>query len=148
MECAGACPRFGVNRSLRGPASRWTPNLTTGESMQLFPRFSPASAVALACVLVAFGSARSQELSDPKSSIQGAEAPPATAAARALTADVPDAPGSGVKNAVQSGVLSGTVTDSYGDIVPGATVAIEDGVSADRRTVEAGDNGQFKFENL
>ncbi len=116
--------------------------------MQLFPRFSPASAVALACVLVAFGSARSQELSDPKSSTQDAEAPPATAAAHALTEDVPDAPGSGVKNAVQSGVLSGTVTDSYGDIVPGATVAIEDGISADRRTAEAGDNGQFKFENL
>ena len=44
--------------------------------------------------------------------------------------------------------ISGTVTDVYGDIVPGATVIFEGNDAGDRRTAVAGDNAAFKFDNL
>jgi Carboxypeptidase regulatory-like domain len=48
----------------------------------------------------------------------------------------------------QTGSISGTVTNLNGDIVPGATVALEDGQSKDRRTAVATDSGFFQFDKL
>jgi hypothetical protein len=48
----------------------------------------------------------------------------------------------------QKGNISGTVTDTEGDLVTGATVTLEDGVSADRRSQVVDDNGFFNFAGL
>ncbi len=44
--------------------------------------------------------------------------------------------------------MSGTVTDVYGDIVPGATVLLEGTRNAGRQSQLANDNGFFEFKNL
>jgi len=44
--------------------------------------------------------------------------------------------------------VAGTVTDTNGDIVPGATVILEGPTPDDRRTTVAGDNASFQFEGL
>lgn len=46
------------------------------------------------------------------------------------------------------GAVSGTVLDVNGDLVPGATVALDSPQSGDHREVLAGDNAQFVFSNL
>ncbi|MGB6974353.1 MAG: carboxypeptidase-like regulatory domain-containing protein [Terracidiphilus sp.] len=44
--------------------------------------------------------------------------------------------------------MGGTVTDENGDLIPGATVTLEDGTTAEQRRVIAGDNAEFEFTNL
>lgn len=44
--------------------------------------------------------------------------------------------------------MGGTVTDENGDLVPGATVTLDDGNPADRRTSTTTDNAEFEFTNL
>jgi hypothetical protein len=63
-----------------------------------------------------------------------AAAPPAKAGAEHA---VPDA-----------GDVSGTVTDAYGDIVPGATVSLEGSQVSHRQSQAANDNGFFEFKNI
>src|SRR5215469_3495485 len=41
--------------------------------------------------------------------------------------------------------ISGTVTDVNGDVVPGATVELENAYISDRRTAIASENGPFQF---
>ena len=48
----------------------------------------------------------------------------------------------------QKGNISGTVTDTEGDLVTGATVTLEDGVSTNRRSQVVDDNGFFNFAGL
>ena len=50
--------------------------------------------------------------------------------------------------ASQTGTLSGTVMDVQDEIVPGATVALEGAVPADRRQAVANDAGSFEFKGL
>src|SRR5579863_5838324 len=84
------------------------------------------------------------------------------------TAGLPDAPesqvqavGQPVVNAVPppakagaehassaAGDVSGTVTDAYGDIVPGATVSIEGTQPSNRQSQTANDSGFFEFKNV
>jgi Carboxypeptidase regulatory-like domain len=45
----------------------------------------------------------------------------------------------------QTGHITGTVLDIYGDVVVGATVVLDDGTAADKRSVESNDNGFFQF---
>jgi len=47
-----------------------------------------------------------------------------------------------------AGDVSGTVTDAYGDIVPGATVSIEGSQPSHRQSQAANDNGFFEFKNV
>ena len=47
-----------------------------------------------------------------------------------------------------SGNISGTVIDSYGDVVSGVSVVLEDGDPADRQTTDASDTGFFTFANV
>ena len=47
-----------------------------------------------------------------------------------------------------AGDVSGTVTDVYGDIVPGATVLIEGSRTSERQSQAANDNGFFEFKNV
>lgn len=47
-----------------------------------------------------------------------------------------------------SGSIGGTVTDQYGDIIPGAAVILEGPLPADRREVVANDNAAFQFDEL
>ena len=44
--------------------------------------------------------------------------------------------------------IGGTVTDTNGDIVPGATVVLESASPTDRRTVAANESGSFEFDGL
>ena len=48
--------------------------------------------------------------------------------------------------AVRPAHIGGTVTDTNGDVIPGATVVLES--PDDRRTVTANDNGLFQFDDL
>ena len=52
------------------------------------------------------------------------------------------------KTVSRSANVSGTVIDTYGDLVPGATVIIESADAADRHRQEANDNGFFEFKNI
>jgi len=76
--------------------------------------------------------------------------PPEAASAAAL----PDAPDQQKKSGaisattLQAGNISGTVTDTNGDLVPGARVLLEGSVPADRQTQAANDNGFFDFAEL
>ncbi len=44
--------------------------------------------------------------------------------------------------------IGGTVTDENGDLVPGATVTLDDGNPAEQHTMVATDNAEFEFANL
>jgi hypothetical protein len=44
--------------------------------------------------------------------------------------------------------IGGTVTDTNGDIVPGATVALDGASASDRQTVVANESGSFEFDGL
>jgi hypothetical protein len=48
----------------------------------------------------------------------------------------------------EPGGISGTVTDVYGDIIPGATVSLDDSASGEHRETVANDNAGFAFEGL
>jgi hypothetical protein len=66
---------------------------------------------------------------------------------------LPDAPyqpaaGTGTPSTASAGDVSGTVTDTYGDVVPGATVLIEGPKAVNRQSQPANDNGFFEFKNL
>ena len=83
--------------------------------------------------------------------------------------ELPDAPGAQVQQAGQAapnaaqplanagalqpaspdaGDVSGTVMDTNGDVVPGATVLIESSKAANRRSQAANDNGFFEFKDV
>jgi hypothetical protein len=47
-----------------------------------------------------------------------------------------------------SGSVTGTVTDPSGAVIPGASVSIENPVSAYTRTTTTDKTGQFSFPNL
>lgn len=49
---------------------------------------------------------------------------------------------------IQPGSISGTVTDVNQDIVPGATVTLQDTLSGDKQSTISGDNGSYTFNNL
>ena len=47
-----------------------------------------------------------------------------------------------------AGNISGTATDVYGDVVPGATVVVEGTNETDRQSTAANDNGFFTFGGI
>jgi len=81
-----------------------------------------------------------------------------TAAAQQTTADsLPDAPGFSAGSpltaqpptqATGTGSISGTVTDTNGGVVQGATVTLAQQGSSATRTVQSGGDGQFTFSGL
>ncbi len=77
--------------------------------------------------------------------------PPAIASAGGTPA-LPDAPDSSGRTAALSsgtpGDISGTVTDMYGDIVPGATVLLEGTNNPARQSQTANDNSFFEFKSV
>jgi hypothetical protein len=48
----------------------------------------------------------------------------------------------------QAANISGTVTNVNGDVVPGATVILEDELTKDRRSIVSSENGSFQFDKL
>jgi len=68
---------------------------------------------------------------------------PAGDAGTSATTTLPDVP-----DAASATDLNGTVTDTNGDLVPGATVVLEGANPADRRSQDANDNGFFNFPGL
>jgi hypothetical protein len=91
------------------------------------------------------------------------EAAPTTVAAATqpndTRADLPEAPGSasgggtasspaGSPARAATATITGTVLDVNGDLVPGATVVLNDVSSADRREVTADDTAAFKFDSV
>jgi hypothetical protein len=65
-----------------------------------------------------------------------------TATGTAVSGAMADAPDS------QPAHLSGTVTDTNDDVVPGASVVLQRAGSADRRSATANDNGFFSFDGV
>jgi hypothetical protein len=70
--------------------------------------------------------------------VQQPAAPQQTGQAQATPA-APDA---------QPGHITGTVVDTYGDVVVGATVVLDDGTITDQRSVDSDDNGFFQFAGV
>jgi Carboxypeptidase regulatory-like domain len=95
------------------------------------------------------------------SAAQGQQTDPAapdatsSAAPAATIPAVPDAtpsvtPAAAIPAApeAQAGHITGTVLDTYGDVVVGATVVLDDGTAADKQSVESNDNGFFQFSGI
>lgn len=57
-------------------------------------------------------------------------------------------PSHSVVSQQETGSMSGTVSDAYGDVIPGAMVTLDGLVSEDRRQVVANDTGGFAFNGL
>src|SRR4051794_36592843 len=70
-----------------------------------------------------------------------------SAAAGSASAALPPGPGTATHSSA-NGDISGTVIDTNGDIVPGATVELEEARAGIRQTQAANDNGFFEFKNL
>ena len=115
--------------------------------MRFLPRLTPAMGLAAFLALGTGKLAWCQDQVSSESSSQDTQTAANTVqpAAMALP-DAPAAPDSSDPNG--TGTLSGTVLDTNGDLIPGATVVVDDGKPADRRSVGAGDNGQFQFGGL
>lgn len=79
-----------------------------------------------------------------ETALAGASAPqPDAAPAQTVSAAADPQP------AVAHGArIGGTVTDENGDFLPSATVTLNDGNAADRRTVTASEDAEFEFTNL
>src|ERR1700756_2220612 len=65
-----------------------------------------------------------------------------TAGGSAANGAMPDAPDS------QPAHVSGTVTDTNGDIVPGAAVVLQKAGATEQRSATANDNGFFSFDGV
>ena len=81
------------------------------------------------------------------SSLPDAPGAPAQVAGRPVV-DAPPASAGADHAGPDPADVSGTVTDAYGDIVPGATVSIEGTEPSHRQSQAANDNGFFEFKNL
>ena len=57
-------------------------------------------------------------------------------------------PVSSVFSQQETGSISGTVSDAYGDVIPGATVILNGTISEDHHQVAANDTGGFAFNGL
>lgn len=57
-------------------------------------------------------------------------------------------PSSSIVSQHEAGSISGTVTDLYGDILPGATVTLDGQAPADHRQIVSNDTGAFAFNGL
>jgi Carboxypeptidase regulatory-like domain len=80
-----------------------------------------------------------------------AKAPPAIASIGETPAlpDAPDQPGrTAGESSSNPGDVSGTVTDAYGDIVPGATVLLEGTNNPGRQSQTANDSSFFEFKSV
>lgn len=76
-------------------------------------------------------------------------AQPANAGQPAPNAPLPPAKaGAAQPSSPDAGDVSGTVMDTNGDVVPGATVLLEGSKTSDRQSQAANDNGFFEFKNL
>lgn len=76
---------------------------------------------------------------------------PSAVRVEASLASLPDAPSAKANDDAASprvARIGGTVLDTNGDIVPGATIAIDGLDASDHRTVVADDNAGFVFDNL
>jgi len=67
---------------------------------------------------------------------------------RATDSAQPRANAGAEQSATGAADISGTVTDTNGDVVPGATVSIEGSKNINRRSQAANDNGFFEFRNV
>lgn len=104
--------------------------------------FNSAVIVALVCLSASMSSAWGQQPSSTDGDPSGA------------TTALPSAPepqGKGAASAVTDrdpADLNGTVTDVNGDLIPGATVALDGPSPSDHRTQAANDSGVFQFDGL
>lgn len=114
--------------------------------MRFFPRLTPALGLALSLALSHGNAAWCQDQAASDSATQNAQA--ASNLLPTAAATLPDAPATNEDAMAGTGTLSGTVLDSNGDLIPGASVVLEDGNPADRKSTSAGDNGQFEFPGL
>lgn len=80
-------------------------------------------------------------------SVAAAHQPPAT---ESELVDAPDAPvtSANAEPANDPGSITGTVTDVYGDVVPGATIVIDSPKGGAAKTQTANDGGYFAIQGL
>jgi len=122
-----------------------------GEPMRLAFTFSGVIICVCFFLIGEPASMRAQESSVASASATAAAIQPPDPASGTMLPDAPDAQSKGgavAASAALVGNISGTVTDTNGDLVPGATVVLEDTAPADRRSQVANDNGFFDFAAL
>jgi hypothetical protein len=92
-----------------------------------------------------------QEVSSTATKANNEAAPTTESSAPSVLVDAPEPQKKNVAPATatdQNGNISGTVTDANGDLVTGATVTLDNGNPADRRSQVVDDNGFFSFAGL
>ncbi len=91
-----------------------------------------------------------QQVVDARQRVEAQRMAPAGQLAEAVPAMLVDAPQpqNGVQKVVQTGSVTGTVTDTDGLVVPGATVTVEGPEPADRRTGTSGQDGTFRVTGV
>jgi hypothetical protein len=65
-----------------------------------------------------------------------------------VSSEMPDAPRPQTSEPVDSGVIRGTVKDSSGAVIAGASITLEAIASAESRSVQSDDTGTFTFADL
>ena len=65
-----------------------------------------------------------------------------------VSRELPDAPRPQTSEPVDSGVIRGTVKDSSGAVIAGASIMLETTTSADSRSAKSDDTGTFNFADL
>ena len=100
------------------------------------------AAAFFAFLIFGFGTAVSAQQVDSAAAMSSAAAIPAEPQQAAQAQTSPAAADT------QAGHITGTVEDTYGDIVAGATVVLDDGTITDQRSVDSDDNGFFQFSGV
>ena len=85
---------------------------------------------------------------DKSALVEAPEPQNRTAAQPLLSPGQPVASAGGTKGSANNADISGTVIDTNGDIVPGATVELQETRAGNRQVQAASDNGFFEFKNL
>ena len=75
----------------------------------------------------------------PAQQVDSAAVDAASTAVQQTAKSIPASP------TAQTGQISGTVLDTYGDVVVGATAVLDDGTPANRRSADTNDDGFFRF---
>jgi len=121
---------------------------TTGERMRFSCCLLPLTVFTGFALLVSPSGACAQETGSDLSATVAAQLPDAPRPQVAMAAIETEDQKLAAASDPQTGIISGTVLDLNGDVVPGATVVLDGAAASDHRTTVANDNGLFEFGGL